>query len=405
MLETTNTTLSPAVSFVDTQVAFATKSDAELWQTYQLFRLMNYPKLVQFGTALTKMALHLNLPITGILKRTIFKQFCGGESITDCEKVIRQMHDFGVGTILDYSVEGEKTDQAFDATVRETIATIRKSANDLGVPFSVFKVTGLARFDVLERVAKALRENQELSENDQVAFAKIRVRVQEICRTAYENNVRILIDAEETWIQEAIDKLVYQMMLQFNKERPIVFNTFQLYTKQALESLKNFYAFATANQLFLGAKLVRGAYMEKERERASKMNYPDPIQRTKADSDHDFDAALRFCAENRATVAVCCASHNEKSNLLLTELMAKYDVPNGHPHFWFAQLYGMSDNISYNLAKAGYNVAKYLPYGAVKIVMPYLFRRASENTSIAGQSSREFMLVTKERKRRKQNTN
>jgi len=398
-----NTKISPKnISFQDTQVAFTTKSDKELAQTHQLFWLMNYPVLVNWGTAFTKLALNLQLPISGLLKHTIFKQFCGGESIQDCEKVIRQMTQFGVGTILDYSVEGEKTDAAFDATVRETIATIQKSAHDEGVPFSVFKVTGLAPFEVLENVSNSIREKTDLSENDQIAFAKVRVRVHEICRIAYENDVRILIDAEETWIQEAIDKLVKEMMLKFNRENPIVFNTFQLYTQTALASLKEFYVFCTENQLYLGAKLVRGAYMEKERERAKKLNYPDPIQPDKTHSDHDFNQALEFCAEYWEKIAVCCASHNEKSNLLLTKLMAQYDIPNNHSHFWFAQLYGMSDNISYNLAQAGYNVAKYLPYGPVKVVMPYLFRRASENTSIAGQTSREFRLVRQEMQRRKE---
>lgn len=392
-----------AVSFEDTSVAFAMKTDAQLYQSYLLFKSINHNWLVNTGTGMVQWSLKVGLPIKGLLKATLFKQFCGGESIDDCTPVIRQMAKLGVGAILDYSVEGEKTETGFDNTRRETIATIHYAAQHRAeIPFCVFKVTGLAPFRLLEKVAASMKgEGLPLLPSDLKTFERVRERIDEICRTAAENDVRIFIDGEETWIQDAIDALAYEMMEKYNRQRTIVYNTYQMYTTDRMEKLRQARALAVKQGFYLGAKLVRGAYMEKERARAAQMGYPDPIQPNKEACDRDFNEALKFCIDNKQRIALCAGTHNEDSSYLLTALMEKYNIKPNDPDVYFAQLYGMSDNISFNLAKAGYNVAKYLPYGPVEAVMPYLFRRAQENTSVAGQSSREFLLVQRELQRRK----
>jgi proline dehydrogenase len=343
------------------------------------------------------LAFSAGLPVSYPVKKTIFAHFCGGENIKDCEKTILKLSDNNIGTILDYSVEGEKNEKSFDATEAETIETVKRAAGAKSIPFSVFKVTGVAEFALLEKI----QAGQSLSESEKSAWERARKRVDNICKTAHTLNVRIFIDAEETWIQKVIDDLAIEMMQKYNREKPTVYNTYQMYCHAKLAQLKVDFEKAQKENYFLAAKLVRGAYMEKERERAAKMGYEDPIQPDKAATDRDFDAALRFCVENKGKIAVCAGTHNENSSLLLAELMQGADIEKQNPDFYFAQLFGMSDHISYNLAAAGYNVAKYVPYGPVKSVMPYLFRRASENTSIAGQSSREFSLIKAEVRRRK----
>ncbi|WP_448519667.1 proline dehydrogenase family protein [Rhodoflexus sp.] len=392
-----------AVSFEDTSVAFAMKTDAQLYQSYVLFKAINQNWLVNTGTGIVKWGLQVGLPIKGLLKATLFKQFCGGESIDDCSTVIRQMARLGVGAILDYSVEGEKTEAGFDNTCRETIATIHYAAQHRQeIPFCVFKVTGLAPFRLLEKVSASMKgEALPLLPSDLKTFERVRERVDQICRTAAENDIRIFIDGEETWIQDAIDALAYEMMEKYNRNRAVVYNTYQMYTTDRMEKLRQARALAVRQGFYLGAKLVRGAYMEKERARAAEKGYPDPIQPNKLACDNSFNEALRFCINNKQRIALCAGTHNEDSCYFLTALMEKYNIRPNDPDVYFAQLYGMSDNISFNLAKAGYNVAKYLPYGPVEAVMPYLFRRAQENTSVAGQSSRELLLVQRELQRRR----
>ncbi len=387
------------VSFDDTSVAFAGKSDTRLRKMYWLFAAMNQGALVDVGTALIKLSLRLHLPVQGLIKYTIFEQFCGGETIAACEPVIRELHRYNVGTILDYSVEGEKNEAGFEATTREIIATIEKAAGNPAIPFSVFKVTGVAHSELLTKV----QAGTKLSTQEQEAFIRATKRVDSICRKAHEHKVRVFIDGEETWMQETIDNLAYQMMQQYNRTEAIVWNTYQLYRRDSLGNLKQAYHRAEQERYYLGAKLVRGAYMEKERKTAEEKGLPDPIQPDKASTDKDFDDALRFCLNHIDRIHFCAGTHNEQSSLLLTQLMERHGLVANDPRVWFAQLYGMSDTISYNLAKAGYNVAKYVPYGPVKAVMPYLFRRAEENTSIAGQSSREFRLIEKEIQRRRAN--
>ncbi|MES2654534.1 MAG: proline dehydrogenase family protein [Bacteroidota bacterium] len=384
------------LDFSNTEIAFRSKNNSELRTSYYLFKAIGINWLVKMGPPMVELAFNLHLPIKGLIKKTVYQQFVGGESINDCEKAIDTLYKFNIGTILDYSVEGKEEENDFEHTCEETILTIEKAAQNPKIPFCVFKVTGLARFALLEKVTA----NQTLTTEEEAEYGRVKARINKICKIAFDKNVRIFIDAEETWIQTAIDNLAHEMMEKFNKQEAIVFNTIQLYRHDRLVFLKESHQEAKVHNYYLGLKLVRGAYMEKERKRAQELNYTDPIQPTKEASDKDYDNALRYCIENIDTISICAGTHNETSSKLLAELMLAKNIPNNDRRIYFSQLYGMSDNLSYNLADAGYNVAKYLPYGPVKSVLPYLFRRAAENTSVKGQTGRELKLILQERTRR-----
>jgi len=385
------------VSFDNTEIAFADKSNADLNRAYWLFRIIGINFLVKISPYFVNTALALRLPIKGIIKATAFKHFCGGESIDDCNNTINRLNNSKIGTILDYSVEGKETEADFEHSLEETLSTIQRAQGDEKIPFSVFKVTGFAHFSLLEKVNAKKSLTQEESEE----FERLKKRVLTICQAAAEKNVPVFIDAEESWIQTVIDDLCNEMMMRFNKECVLVYNTFQLYRTDRLEYLKKSYRHALDNGYLLGAKLVRGAYMEKERKRALEMKYPSPIQPDKAACDRDYNDAIQFCVEHIDRIALCAGTHNEMSSQLLTELMKEKNIPNNHPHIYFSQLYGMSDHISYNLSAQDYHVAKYVPYGPVNSVLPYLIRRAQENTSVAGQIGRELSLIIQEKRRRK----
>ncbi len=385
------------ISFDDTSIAFSSKSDKELRKMYLLFASMNNNILANLGTFFMKTAINFKMPVKGLIKSTIFQHFCGGETIEDSQSTINELKKYNIGTILDYSVEGEKTETGFDLTRDEILKTIYKAKDSSSIPFCVFKVTGLAPAHLLEKVQK----KDSLSLEEEKIYERAKERVDLICKTAFENNVRIFIDGEESWIQGTIDKLAYGLMQKYNMNQAIVYNTFQMYRKDMLNNLKSAFQYAAAGNYFLGVKLVRGAYMEKERKKSEEEGYEDLIQPDKQATDEDYDASLKFCINNKQRVYLCLGSHNEYSNYYLTVLMDKHSLKNNDQRVWFAQLYGMSDNISYNLAHAGFNVAKYVPYGPIEAVIPYLIRRAEENTSISGQSSREFNLIRKELSRRK----
>jgi len=383
------------VSFDNTQIAFIAKSDSDLRKSYFLFKLISNPLLVKYGGGLAPLGLKLGFK--GLIKNTIFKQFVGGENISDCAKTVEELGKFNIGTILDYSVEGKESEEDFEHCRKETIETIHRAKNDKNIPFCVFKVTGLARFELLEKVSA----REILSKTEEAEYEKVQQRVFHICEEANKNNTAIFMDAEESWIQQAIDNLADENMARFNKNDPIVYNTFQMYRKDRLDYLKKTLEAAKAGGFHVGAKLVRGAYMEKERKRAQEKNYPSPIQDSKENSDRDYNLALDFCIENIDRMGLCAGTHNEKSSLHLVELMQKKGLANNNNRVYFSQLLGMSDHISYNLSQAGYNVAKYVPYGPVKEVLPYLIRRAQENTSVKGQTGRELSLIIKEKERRK----
>ncbi len=397
-----NETLTPpkslaSLDFNNTQIAFASKTDWQLTERYWLFRAMNNPTLTKLGTAVLGWAIRWKLPVKGLIKATIFKQFCGGETVDECLPVMHDLERANIKSILDYSVEGEESEAGFDAVVEKTIYTIEKSKETSAIPFAVFKMTGIARFGLLEKVSAA----QTLTADEVAEWSKVKSRLHKICKAAQHADLPVMIDAEESWIQAAIDSLADEMMEHYNKHKPLVYNTIQLYRKDRLAFLKSSFVKAEKGGYYLGVKLVRGAYMEKERARAAEHGYPSPIQDTKADTDRDFNLAIDFCLEHLDRIGVCLGTHNEESSLKMAQLILEKNLPLNHPHLYFSQLYGMGDHISYNLAQAGFNVVKYVPYGAVKHVLPYLFRRAQENTAVAGYTSRELRLLIAERKRRK----
>ncbi len=381
----------------DTAVAFADKSNTELKKRHWLFKLMNAQSLTAFGTNLAEFGLKFHLPIKWLIKATVFKQFCGGETIEECESTIESLGKSHIGTILDYSVEGKYEEEDFGRTKEEILRTIQRAKSDDRVPFVVFKISGIAPLGTLEKVSSGV----ELTDKGMWKWERIRSRVDDICKFAHSIEQQVFIDAEESWIQNAIDRLAAEAMEKYNREKPLIFNTIQLYRHDRLEFLKKSHEIAKEKGYLLAVKLVRGAYMEKERERAAEMGYESPIQPDKNATDNDFNASLKYCVENIKDIALCAGSHNEESVQILAELLQKHDLSANHPHVFFSQLYGMSDNLSYNLANQNYNVSKYVPYGPVKDTLPYLIRRAKENTAMSGQMSRELELIDKEIKRRK----
>jgi proline dehydrogenase len=385
------------ISFENTEIAFKSKSNSDLKRAFWLFKIIGSPIMVKIGKWATPFALKIRLPIKGIIKKTIFKQFCGGETIAECDEQIATLAKFGIGTILDYSVEGKTSAEDFEATTLEIIATITKGKSSDSMPFAVFKVTGIATFSLLERANDGF---EKLNESDKEDLNSVISRIDRICKAGYDADMAVFIDAEESWIQETIDQISKLMMLKYNHSRAIVFNTLQLYRHDRLAHLKVEIEASKAANIHYGVKLVRGAYMEKERNRANEKGYPSPIQPNKEASDKDYDLALEHCLENIAMVSICAGTHNEQSSALLASLMDKHGIVSNDKRIYFAQLLGMSDHISYNLANNNNNVAKYVPYGPIKEVLPYLLRRADENTSVKGQTSRELNLIMKERSRR-----
>lgn len=385
------------LSFENTQIAFESKSNAELKRAHFLFKMIAKRWVVKFGKSFTRFSFSIHLPIKFFIKATIFKQFVGGENIHDCELAIKKLYDYRIGTILDYSVEGKESEESFNAAEAEILRTIKKAKNDPRISFSVFKVSGLGRHDILEKRSKLAEMNVEEKEE----WNRIVTRVENICKASYDAGRPIFIDAEESWIQAAIDELALMMLRKFNTKKCIIYNTAQLYRHDRLKYITDLFSIAEKENFYLGLKLVRGAYMEKERKRAVELGYQDPIQPNKEASDKDFDAALIFSVEHIDRIAICLGTHNENSSLHLANELSSRNIPFNHPHIFFAQLLGMSDHISYNLSKDGYNVAKYVPYGPVKEVVPYLIRRAEENTSVEGQTGRELGLIEKELARRK----
>ncbi|HLL99702.1 MAG TPA: proline dehydrogenase family protein, partial [Pyrinomonadaceae bacterium] len=350
------------LNFQDTKIAFADKTDAELREKYRMFKMMNSPALTDLGTTAAQIGLRLGLPIKGLIKSTVFKQFCGGETIEECQPTIDKLGESNIGSILDYSIEGKSEEAVFDSTKNEIYRTVTRAKEDEAIPFAVFKVTGLARVELLEKAGS----DKELFVGEQEEWDKARARVEEICEYAHSLEQPLFIDAEESWIQDAIDSLATEMMEKYNQEKPIIYNTIQLYRHDRLDFLKQAHEKARTGGCILAVKLVRGAYMEKERERAAEMGYPSPIQPNKEATDRDFNAALEYCVENIETIALVAGTHNEQSVKYLAQLMREHKIEPSHPRVNFSQLYGMSDNLSYILAKNGYCVSKYVPYGPVK---------------------------------------
>lgn len=402
-----------AISFDNTQFAFEYKTDKELKKARFLYSLMGRPWIVKLGTRLAPWSLKMRLPVKGLIRKTIFSQFVGGETLDQTTSVAKKLAGYNVKVILDYGVEGKEGEENFDHACDEFIRVIDYAATQPNIPFMSVKVTGLARFGLLEKLDAAMKGIQgtlmkrylaaveTLTAEEREEWHRIRHRMMRICKEAAEKKRGVMVDAEETWIQDPVDAMTILMMDTFNKERPVVYNTTQHYRTDRQQFLKESYAASIERKFILGAKLVRGAYMEKERKRAEQKGYPSPIQPDKESSDKDFNESVKFCIDHIDNIALIVASHNEFSNLYTTQLMQEKGMPLNHPHVHFSQLYGMSDNITFNLAHAGCSVSKYLPFGPIKDVIPYLMRRAQENTSVKGQTGRELGLIKKELQRRK----
>ncbi len=383
--------------FNNTEIAFSLKSDSQLERAYFLFKMISIEPLVRIGTVATNFALKAHLPVEGLIRSTVFDHFCGGVNEDDCLTVINNMYEKGVSSVLDYSVEGKESEIEFDAAMKKLLKIIEFAKNLNAIPIAVFKPSAFGRFYLYEKLSKG----DALSEKEQEEWLRVVTRFDTVCAKAKAYDVAVLIDAEESWMQDAADNLVTQLMVRYNTEKPIVYNTLQMYRHDRMLFLEAEHAKAKAGNYYLGFKLVRGAYMEKENDRAEDKGYISPICVSKAATDQNFNTALNYMLENLDDMSVFAGTHNEDSSYLLMELMEKNGIANNDARVWFGQLYGMSDHISFNLANEGYNVAKYMPFGPVKDVMPYLIRRAEENTSVAGQTGRELALLSKEKKRRK----
>ena len=404
------------ISFDDTEIAFAHRSDSELKEAYRLFSLMKNSWLVNIGTRLTPWMLRAGLPVKSTIRKTIFKHFVGGETLAETAAIAEKLSHYHVQVILDYGAEGKEGEQNFDHACDEFIRVIEYAATQPNIPYMSVKITGFARFSLLEKLDAMIhaadgnslikRYNyalQQLSFEELNEWNRVYARMRRICNAANKKNIGVLVDAEETWIQDPVDALTMLMMDEYNKNELVVYNTVQLYRHDRLPFLLKMYEAAVERNFILGVKLVRGAYMEKERKRAEEIGYPSPIHPDKNATDKDYDEAVRFCINNIHKIGVIVATHNEASNLLATQLLKEKALSFNHPHVHFSQLYGMSDNITYNLAGAGCSVSKYLPFGPINDVVPYLMRRAQENTSVKGQTGRELILIKKELKRRKKN--
>ena len=388
------------LNFNDTNIAFKVKSNNDLKRAYWLFRIIGSPLIVKLGKFFMLVALKLRFPVSFIIKRTIFKQFCGGESIQECSPTIEILGKYKVGTILDYSVEGKVEEDDFDHTTKIIIQTIEKASQEKNIPFAVFKITGISKFSLLE---KASIDINKLTNDEAIELNKVKNRIDSICSAAKNKNVPVFIDAEETWVQDIIDQWAFDMMLLYNKEKCIVYNTIQMYRHDRLFFLEECLKKAKKSNISYGIKLVRGAYMEKERKRSEDMGYPSPIQPNKEATDRDYDIALDYILKNINYLSLVAGTHNEHSSKKLALSLEKHNISKDDSRIFFAQLLGMSDHISFNLADHNYNVAKYVPFGPIKEVMPYLLRRADENTSVAGQTGRELGLIKSELQSRKAN--
>jgi proline dehydrogenase len=407
--------MNNSISFDDTEVAFAHRTNSELKQAYRLFSIMGMPWLVQLGSRLAPWSIKAGLPVDGLIRKTIFKQFVGGETLEQTIPTVQKLSEYNVQVILDYGVEGKEGENSFDHACEEFIGVINFAATQNNIPFMSVKVTGFARFSLLEKIDALMHSVegsslincykmalQQLSATENEEWQRVSERMKRICLAAKQANIGFLVDAEETWIQDPVDALTMVMMDEFNRGQLVLYNTVQLYRHDRLKFLKLSHKAAEERNFLLGVKLVRGAYMEKERRRALAKEYTSPIQPDKEASDNDYNEAVKFCIAHLDKIGLIVATHNEHSNLLTAQLLIEKGLPLSHPHVHFSQLLGMSDNITYNLAKAGCSVSKYLPFGPIKDVVPYLMRRAQENTSVGGQTSRELCLIKKELKRRRE---
>jgi proline dehydrogenase len=388
--------MNTEINFDNISQAFSTKSNSQLNRSLWLFRFMRYPLLVKLFSRLTLIALKLRLPVNAIIRNTIFQQFCGGENIVEAKIEVDKLKKSKINTILDYSVEAKNNEDDFEKTKKEILKIISLAENNPAIPYACLKISGIISSALLEKFSTY----EKLTEIELNEYQRGKARLEEICHVAYHAEVPIYFDAEESWIQETIDRLAEEMMYEYNKDKAIILTTLQMYRTDRISYLNFLIRMAHEGKIFIGIKLVRGAYLEKENARALELNCVSPIQISKENTDKDFDKAITLCLENIKRVTLCAGTHNEASTMYLLKEMQRLGIDNNDPKVYFSQLYGMSDHITYNLAMANYNVTKYLPYGPIKAVIPYLIRRAQENTAIAGQMGRELKLISEEKTRR-----
>ena len=380
----------------NTKNGFTLKSNFELRKAYFLFKIISNKTLTNLGKLALEVSLKLRLPILFIVKGTVFEQFCSGETLDESFDTVKKLNNKNVKSYLHYSVEGLENEDSYDLSLNEVLSSIEFVAEKPILDFTVFKPTAIASTQILKKVSS----NESLDEKEKILFDKSLDRFDKICLLAHKKDVKVLVDAEESWIQDAIDEIVLSMMIKYNKKKAIVFNTSQMYRHDRLNYLKNLHINSLKNNFFIGIKLVRGAYIEKENKRAKRNNYLSPICRSKELTDKNFNNGVSFILSNLDKFSLFSGTHNEESIYKIINIMKKSKINSDDPNIWFGQLYGMSDNITFNLASEGFNVIKYLPYGPIKEVIPYLIRRADENTSVKGQTSRELDLIRNELKRR-----
>ena len=391
-------TINQMQIFENTEIAFKLRNDRELRKAVMLLRLMSYPAVVRLSGILANLAIRLGIPVRWIVKPTVFSLFCGGESLVESQKVVDRLAKHKVRSLLDYAAEDQQTDEKIESAIREIIATMDYAVKNPAVPFTVFKPTALAPVHILSQTGLQTEEGK-LSCPGTEKFSK---NFRTLCQSACKRGIPVMIDAEESHYQQIVDNLAAEMMELYNKEKVMIFNTIQMYRHDRLDFLKESIRNARKKNYHLGIKLVRGAYMEKERERALKLGYPSPIHPDKESTDNAFNRAITICLENIDITDLFAGTHNEQSLLMLMDRMKEYKLENSDPRIYVSQLYGMSDHISFNMAACNYNVAKYLPYGPVSYLLPYLIRRAEENRSVTGQAGRERRLLKLEIERRKQ---
>ncbi|HEY4650656.1 MAG TPA: proline dehydrogenase family protein [Pontibacter sp.] len=381
----------------DLQVAFSTRSNGELKLAYQLYKVMGNPALVKLGGAATNLALKLHLPVKGLIKKTVYQLFCGGETADEAQKVIQKLAAAHVHTVLDYAAEAQENEAGFDKVCDEILRNIRLAKTTKAFSYISIKLTGIGHKDLFLK----LHSKKPLTPEEQGTYARTEARLDAVCSAAAEAGITLYIDAEESWMQDPMDELAEKMMRRYNKDRAVVFNTLQMYRTDRVAYLKACLDRFKAETIVAGIKIVRGAYLEKEQERVLKYGYACPVFTQKEDTDKSFNQAIDISLENIHRLELCAATHNEYSTTYLTQRVQQGDLQEYQHRIHFSQLYGMSDNLTFNLAAAGYNASKYLPYGDVATAVPYLIRRAEENTSIAGQMGRELQLLEQEIRRRK----
>ena len=388
------------MNFENTEHAYKLKSNRELFRALYLFKLISNQRLVAFLTKGAILAIKFKLPISFLFKYTVFKQFCSGISEKDSIDEVVRLASYNVKSYMHYASESQKSEVGMDESLTKILDTLKFSSGKSALEFTVFKATSLGPIDLFEKVSAGIGLNYE----EKNIWRRVLKRIEVCCKTARSLNVKIFIDAEESWIQSAIDDIAESMMAKFNTKKAYVFTTIQMYRIDRLAYLKKIIDKAEEKKNLIGVKLVRGAYMEKENIRAKNLGISSPICKNKKETDLNFDKALELIIDKVHICNLFIGSHNEESIIKATKLMNKYKYKNNHPFIWFSQLYGMADHISFNLALEGYQVVKYVPFGPVKEVIPYLIRRAEENTSVSGQTPRELNLIKKEIRRRKINS-